>query len=80
MEKECTKCDERGMIADPNFPGASSSCTCGKYSRLMQDKFKGAKIEDLFNYLEARRIQRGRYLPGEPRELSEKPDPRDADR
>jgi hypothetical protein len=48
--EDCTLCDERGMIADPVIKGASSSCDCGKYNRLMKEKFKDVSIEELMAY------------------------------
>lgn len=30
------------------------SCDCGKYNRIMEEKFKDVKIEDLFGYARQR--------------------------
>ena len=63
---DCTKCDERGMIADPKIKGAAHSCECGKYNRIIKERFEGVKIEDLIKYARIR-IQdkkEGRSLAG----------------
>jgi len=59
-EVECFLCDERGMIADPVIKGASSSCNCGKYNRIMEGKFKGVSLEQLIAYGRARAEQKGK--------------------
>jgi len=57
---DCTLCDERGMIQDksalPNW--SASSCKCGKYGRLMEERFKGVSLEQLLAYGFARRAQK----------------------
>ena len=46
--KECDKCDERGMISDGG--GFAHSCECGFHNRLMDEKFAGVSIEELLAY------------------------------
>ena len=58
--KNCTKCDDRGMIQDDKY--SAHSCLYGKHNRIMEEKFKNVSIEDLLNYGRARVIEKGGLL------------------
>ncbi len=50
-KEECNKCDERGMITEvKNGAHYGHSCDCGKYNRLMEERFAGVNIMDLLAY------------------------------
>lgn len=55
---ECNKCDDRGMIQDDKY--SAHSCDCGKYGKIMREKFKDVSIEDLLNYANLRTEEKGR--------------------
>ena len=48
MNKECKKCDDRGMIKIDTY--SSKSCECGYHNRLMQEVFKNISFKDLISY------------------------------
>lgn len=55
MQSNCTKCDDSGMIYERTAQSISGhSCDCGKYHRVMEEKFKDIKIEDLLAYAQSR--------------------------
>lgn len=61
--KECNKCDERGMIVEiKNGAHYGHSCDCGKYQKLMKERFKDVSIMDLLAYGRQRVIEKSKYF------------------
>lgn len=61
-KEECKKCDETGHIVDVNTLGhyEAHSCPCGKYNRIMKEKFKDVSLGELIAYKEMREKEKGR--------------------